>query len=241
MSLDFGDLKNIMRKFDHKMIVTDGDKTFMDPSIFEPEGVVVIKGRGPSVENVAIHVLDETVRQIREKFPDRNITYDIEVTITETENNIFIVDRQVIVSADIEGNYRSKRSPSISTRPDASWRRVLGVGHEEQGMDLVERRMRGARGRHRPHVVEPHRDVARRRVGVDRAQLQRCALAGALPAGAVLHQQPHRLVGARPEARARGGGDRRHLLRHDSRELARAFTLTQLIRELQRPRLPRAS
>ena len=97
MSLDFGDLKNIMRKFDHKMIVTDGDQTFMDPSIFEPEGVVVIKGRGPSVENVAIHVLDETVEHIRAKFPGRNVTYDIEVTITETENNIFIVDRQVIV------------------------------------------------------------------------------------------------------------------------------------------------
>ncbi len=53
--------KNIIWKFDHKMIVTDGDKTFMDPSIFEPEGVVVIKGRGPSVENVAIHVLDGVV------------------------------------------------------------------------------------------------------------------------------------------------------------------------------------
>lgn len=97
MSLDFGDLKNIMRKFDHKMIVVESDKTFMDPSIFEPEGVVVIKGRGPSVENVAIHVLDETVAHIKEKFPGRNVTYDIEVTITETENNIFIVDRQVIV------------------------------------------------------------------------------------------------------------------------------------------------
>jgi 6-pyruvoyltetrahydropterin/6-carboxytetrahydropterin synthase len=97
MSLDFGDLKNIMRKFDHKMIVTDGDQTFMDPSIFEPEGVVVIKGRGPSVENVAIHVLDETVAHIRTKFPGRNVTYDIEVTITETENNIFIVDRQVVI------------------------------------------------------------------------------------------------------------------------------------------------
>jgi 6-pyruvoyltetrahydropterin/6-carboxytetrahydropterin synthase len=97
MSLDFGDLKNIMRKFDHKMIVTDGDATFTDPAIFEPEGVVVIKGRGPSVENVALHVLDETVAHIRAKFPNRGVTYDIEVTITETENNIFIVDRRVVV------------------------------------------------------------------------------------------------------------------------------------------------
>lgn len=97
MSLDFGDLKNIMRKFDHKMIVTEGDATFTDPAIFEPEGVVVIKGRGPSVENVALHVLDETVAHIRTKFPNHGVTYDIEVTITETENNIFVVDRRVTV------------------------------------------------------------------------------------------------------------------------------------------------
>jgi 6-pyruvoyltetrahydropterin/6-carboxytetrahydropterin synthase len=97
MSLDFGDLKNIMRKFDHKMIVTPGDAEFTNSSLFEPEGVVVIRGKGPSVENVAIHVLDETVELIRRKFPDRGITYDIEVTITETENNIFIVDRHVTI------------------------------------------------------------------------------------------------------------------------------------------------
>jgi 6-pyruvoyltetrahydropterin/6-carboxytetrahydropterin synthase len=97
MSLDFGDLKDIMRKFDHKMIVTDGDTTFTNPDIFEPDGVVVIKGRGPSVENVAIHVLEETIAHIHEKFPGRGVTYDIEVMITETENNIFIVDRQVSV------------------------------------------------------------------------------------------------------------------------------------------------
>jgi 6-pyruvoyl-tetrahydropterin synthase len=97
MSLDFGDLKNIMRKFDHKMIVTDGDVTFMDPKLFEPEGVVVIKGKGPSVENVAIHVLDETVALIQRVFPNRGVAYDIEVTIIETENNLFIVDRHVTV------------------------------------------------------------------------------------------------------------------------------------------------
>lgn len=97
MSLDFGDLKNIMRKFDHKMIVTEGDATFTDPAIFEPEGVVVINGRGPSVENVALHVLDETVVHIRTKFPNHGVTYDIEVTITETENNIFAVNRRVTV------------------------------------------------------------------------------------------------------------------------------------------------
>lgn len=97
MSLDFGDLKNIMRKFDHKMIVTDNDTTFMDRTLFEPEGIVVIKGRGPSVENVAVHVLDEVVAHIGSKFPDRDLSYDIEVTIIETENNIFIVDRTVVI------------------------------------------------------------------------------------------------------------------------------------------------
>src|SRR6266704_240674 len=78
MSLDFGDLKNILRKFDHKMIVTAGDAAFTDSSLFEPEGVVVIKGKGPSVENVAIHVLDETVALIGRKFPNRALAYDIE-------------------------------------------------------------------------------------------------------------------------------------------------------------------
>ena len=97
MSLDFGDLKNILRKFDHKMIVTAGDATFTDASLFEPEGVVVINGKGPSVENVAIHALDETVALIEKKFPNRGIAYEIEVTITETENNIFIVDRRITI------------------------------------------------------------------------------------------------------------------------------------------------
>lgn len=97
MSLDFGDLKNIMRKFDHRMIVTDNDTTFMDRTLFEPEGVVVIKGRGPSVENVAVHVLDEVVAHIGSKFPDKGLSYEIEVTITETENNIFVVDRTVVI------------------------------------------------------------------------------------------------------------------------------------------------
>lgn len=97
MALDFGDLKRIMRAFDHKMIVTAQDSTFLDPALFEPEGVVVIKGRGPSVENVALHVFDEVVSHIRTKFPDRGKTYTIQVTITETENNIFEVERPVVV------------------------------------------------------------------------------------------------------------------------------------------------
>src|SRR6185503_9476539 len=58
MSLDFGDIKNVMRFMDHKMLITDGDKTFLDSGLFEPEGVVLLKGKGPSVENVAYYVFD---------------------------------------------------------------------------------------------------------------------------------------------------------------------------------------
>jgi 6-pyruvoyltetrahydropterin/6-carboxytetrahydropterin synthase len=97
MALDFGDLKRIMRNFDHKMIVTSHDTTFLDPALFEPEGVVVIKGKGPSVENVALHVFDEVVSHIRTKFPDRGKTYAVEVTITETENNIFVVGKNATI------------------------------------------------------------------------------------------------------------------------------------------------
>ena len=91
MSLDFGDLKAIMRDFDHKMIVTDGDRTFLDASLFEPEGVVVLAGKGPSVENVAHHVFDRVADHIRQKFPGRGKQYRVEVTIQETENNFFVV------------------------------------------------------------------------------------------------------------------------------------------------------
>ena len=97
MSLDFGDLKDILRKFDHKMIVTAGDTAFTDPAIFEPDGVVVIKGKGPSVENVAVHAVDEVVAHIAHKFPGRGKSYTVEVIITETENNIFSVKRTVTV------------------------------------------------------------------------------------------------------------------------------------------------
>jgi 6-pyruvoyltetrahydropterin/6-carboxytetrahydropterin synthase len=97
MSLDFGDLKDILRKFDHKMIVTDGDAAFLDSSLFEPEGVVLIKGRGPSVENVAIHVLDEVIAHIHARFPGRAKHYAVEVTIIETENNLFSVSREVTI------------------------------------------------------------------------------------------------------------------------------------------------
>ena len=97
MSLDFGDIKNVIRFMDHKMLVTEQDKTFLDEGLFEPEGVVMLKGKGPSVENVAHYVFDGVVELIRKQYPGRGIRYTIEVTIQETENNIFIVEKSVTI------------------------------------------------------------------------------------------------------------------------------------------------
>jgi 6-pyruvoyltetrahydropterin/6-carboxytetrahydropterin synthase len=97
MSLEFGDIKNVMRFMDHKMLVTEQDGAFRDSELFEPEGVVVLKGKGPSVENVAAYVFDGVVEVIRKQYPGRNVRYTIEVTIQETENNIFIIEKQVTV------------------------------------------------------------------------------------------------------------------------------------------------
>jgi 6-pyruvoyltetrahydropterin/6-carboxytetrahydropterin synthase len=97
MSLDFGDIKDVMRFMDHKILVVESDKTFMDPQLFEPEGIVVLKGKGPSVENIAYYVFDGVVDLIRRKYPAKNIRYAIEVTIQETENNFFVIEKQVTV------------------------------------------------------------------------------------------------------------------------------------------------
>jgi 6-pyruvoyltetrahydropterin/6-carboxytetrahydropterin synthase len=97
MSLDFGDIKAVIRFMDHKMLVTEQDKTFLDRGLFEPEGVVMLKGKGPSVENVAHYVFDGVVDLIRKQYPGRGVGYTIEVTIQETENNIFVVEKTVAV------------------------------------------------------------------------------------------------------------------------------------------------
>ena len=97
MSLDFGDIKDVMRFMDHKMLITEQDRPFLDPALFEPEGVVLLKGKGPSVENVALYVFDGVADLIQAKYPGRRVAYTIEVTIQETENNIFVVERTVTV------------------------------------------------------------------------------------------------------------------------------------------------
>ena len=95
MSIDFGDLKNVMRFLDHKMLITEQDTAFLDAGLFEPEGVVVLKGKGPSVENVARYVFDGVVELIRKQYPGKDVRYTVEVTIQETENNTFIVEKPV--------------------------------------------------------------------------------------------------------------------------------------------------
>ena len=97
MSLEFGAIKDVMRFMDHKMLVTEQDATFRNADLFEPEGVVVLKGKGPSVENVAHYVFDGVVNVIRAQYPNRNIRYAIEVSIQETENNLFILDKFVTI------------------------------------------------------------------------------------------------------------------------------------------------
>jgi 6-pyruvoyltetrahydropterin/6-carboxytetrahydropterin synthase len=97
MSLDFGDIKAVMRFMDHKMLVTEQDTTFLNSELFEPEGVVMLKGKGPSVENVAYYVFDGVVDLIKKQYPGRGVRYTIEVTIQETENNIFVVEKSVTV------------------------------------------------------------------------------------------------------------------------------------------------
>ena len=97
MSIDFGHIKQVMRDLDHKMLVVESDATFMDATRFEPEGVVVMPGRGPSVENVAHYVFDRVVALIGQQYHGRGIVYRVEVTIQETENNLFLVDKTATV------------------------------------------------------------------------------------------------------------------------------------------------
>lgn len=97
MSLDFGHIKQVMRDLDHKMLVVESDTAFMNPALFEPAGIVVLTGRGPSVENVAHYVFDRVVQLIAARYPGHGLAYRVEVTIHETDNNAFIVDKVATV------------------------------------------------------------------------------------------------------------------------------------------------
>lgn len=93
MSLDFGDLKKIMRDLDHKMLVTRNDLAFLDPKGFDPAGIVVLEGKGPSVENVASYIHHGVLAHIRHKFPGRGVTYQVTVELQETDNNFFVIEK----------------------------------------------------------------------------------------------------------------------------------------------------
>ena len=95
MSVDFGALKDIFKFLDHKMLIAARDQTFLDSDLFEPEGVVVIPGENPSVENVAEYCLGKAVDILQGLFPGRGVEYHIEVTIQETDNNFFLIERQI--------------------------------------------------------------------------------------------------------------------------------------------------
>ncbi len=93
VSLDFGDLKHLLRRMDHRILVTDADTEFLDPAVFDQEGVYHLEGRGPSVENVARHVCKAVVDLIGSKYPGRGIDYEISVQIQETDNNLFLLEK----------------------------------------------------------------------------------------------------------------------------------------------------
>ena len=95
MSVDFGALKDIFKFLDHKMMVSEEDELFLNPEIFDPRGVVVIPGKNPSVENVAVYCMSEAIDLLAKLYPGENVTYHMEVTIQETDNNVFTFERTV--------------------------------------------------------------------------------------------------------------------------------------------------
>ena len=97
MRVDFGALKGIFRHLDHKMLVSARDEDFLRADLFDPEGVVVMPGDNPSVENVARYCIDEAVETIAKCFPARGLDYHIVVTIQETDNNYFTLERRVAI------------------------------------------------------------------------------------------------------------------------------------------------
>ncbi|MBM3278997.1 MAG: 6-carboxytetrahydropterin synthase [Candidatus Handelsmanbacteria bacterium] len=97
MSVDFGALKDIFAGLDHRMLVSKNDAQFLEATSFAPEGVVVMPGENPSVENVALYCLNEAVEVLAKLFPGRQVDYHIEVTIQETDNNFYTLGRSVVI------------------------------------------------------------------------------------------------------------------------------------------------
>jgi 6-pyruvoyltetrahydropterin/6-carboxytetrahydropterin synthase len=95
LSVDFGALKDIFKALDHKMMVSAADSLFLDASLFDQEGIAVLPGGNPTVENVARYCLDQAVQALGKLFPGRGIEYDIEVRLQETDNNFYTASRTV--------------------------------------------------------------------------------------------------------------------------------------------------
>ncbi|MEE2658314.1 MAG: 6-carboxytetrahydropterin synthase [Candidatus Latescibacterota bacterium] len=97
MSVDFGALKDIFKGLDHRMLLSEQDEIFLNPELFEPEGTVIMPGKNPSVENVALYCMNEAVEVLAKLFPGKGIDYDIAVSIQETDNNVFNLTRSVTI------------------------------------------------------------------------------------------------------------------------------------------------
>ncbi|MCC7494889.1 MAG: 6-carboxytetrahydropterin synthase [Fimbriimonadaceae bacterium] len=97
MSLDFGALKAVFKSLDHKILVTANDPDFLDPTRWDPCGVVLIPGRGPSVENVADYCRDQVLALIAAKYPAQGLTYELRLTIQETDHNFFTVESSHVI------------------------------------------------------------------------------------------------------------------------------------------------
>ena len=97
MTVDFGDLKGVFKFLDHKMLISERDRVFLESGLFDPDGIVVIPGKNPSVENVSRYCLDRGVEVLRHLFPGERREYDMEVTIQETENNFFTLCEKLVI------------------------------------------------------------------------------------------------------------------------------------------------
>ena len=97
MTIDFGDLKDVFRHMDHRMLVCNGDEAFTESAGFDPEGIIVIPGNNPSVENIAYYCMDRAENVVRSQYPGKGIDYHIEISVQETSNNIFVITRDVTI------------------------------------------------------------------------------------------------------------------------------------------------
>lgn len=90
-------LRRLLRRFDHRLIVAAGDGPLRVPGVFEPDGIVVIDGRSPSAENLAAALARDTVRCIRAHCPPRARRYTIQVTVAESEDDVFSMTIEAVV------------------------------------------------------------------------------------------------------------------------------------------------